>query len=793
MIVFIASVNVCKSFHIACDHKEGDFGFGELKTCEPRLFDTHAHKFVESVISWPLNRPVSQIQQLYVLRGNSVFFPGNLHKFFPNLEVVKIFSSRLKFIDNYDFRFLMTLKYLDLEQNEIEVLQSDLFQFNLLLIKVNFRKNKLKFIGARLLEPLKHLTTARFEENTCISDGAERADKMLELQRSIEINCGPNEFLVQKNAEFIKQVVNFNYTIGDLTLKVTMLEKNSKHLNESFINCENESESLSETKFKVEMKLRRESMALRKAENELKIATQSNDDLTIENVKLNNELKREKMKIPDRFPVEKYNFTGNCQSGEVETFKLKFENSRFSKENQLLKSFKDEIEREWRSVTLNCEFVLWSSYTCQVSSLKIRTDDTEIVKVDGKHENRKSNFDVRTFVISSQDVRTTFLPINIGSIFPRLGHLFAQNSKIVFIKRRNFDNLLNLDTLMLDHNQIENIPKETFNDLENLEKIDLSHNRVIILDRNLFKTLKKLKILMISDNQIENLSANLLKFNLKLEIIAMENNQIKFIGNMLMKTLSNLKFVNFQENVCINGDFSGQSLQYIDSRASTHCTPPTDIYCKFEQNSCKVVDLAIENENTKIMEIIGNLPRGKSLIDVITLSIIDQNVLHFPHGFGKFMKNLDKIYVKNSKLTAVDDNDFDDMNQLVQLFLGDNEIQTVSEDALQKVKSSIEVIDLSSNQIIQFDGKTFKNLLKLKILKLDRNRIEKLNSNLLVDQINLEEFYVNGNKLKSIGPYIMNNLRKLKLADFSSNVCIDSKFPLMQMQVLKLKILEQCQ
>lgn len=795
-IVFITYIKICNCFVIACDFKNSNFGFGDYTTCEPRLFDTTTDKFVSSVIAWPLNRQVDSIRQLYIERGNTVYFPANLHKYFPHLEVVKLYNSRVKFLDNFDFRFLTALKFLNLEQNDIEVLQSDLFLFNLQLLELHLQKNKLKFIGARLLLPLMKLKIARFNENVCIDESADNTTSLTALKRLLDDNCASPEFLVKKNAEFIKRVVESSYTIADLTSEVKKLDVKLRETNSSLIFCENENESLNDKKFKVEMKLRKESVALRKAQSGLRTTTQLNDDLTVENVKLNNELKLEKLRTAEaaeNSQFESYNHSMDCQNGGVDVLKLKFDNNKLVKENQLLKAFKDEVEKEWRSVSLSCEFVIWSGYACQANSLKVRTDDSDIMKVDGKHEGRKTNFDVKTFVISSQDVRTTFLPVNIGSIFPRLENLIAQDSKVVFIKRRNFDDLNALETLALDHNQIEKIPSDAFSDLETLLKIDLSHNKLKALDRGTFKNLKKLKVLIVNNNQIEKLSASLLKFNNKLAIIAMENNNIKYIGNSMLKGLENLKLVNFDKNVCIDGEFSGTSLKEIDVRITSHCTPPTEIYCNFGANFCKVVDLIIENENTRIMEIHGTHQRGKSNNDITELSILNQNVPHFPLGFGKFMKNLKKIFVKNSMLTAVDENDFESMNQLMQLTLSENEIQVVSEEAFQKVKASIEVIDLSGNKITQLEEKTFKNLMKLKVLKMNGNKIEKLSSNLFIDNVNLEEVFLNKNVLKSIGPYIMNSLRKLRIADFTENTCIDQKFPEMQLQTLKLKILEQCQ
>lgn len=298
-------------------------------TCEPRLFDTTTDKFIDSVIAWPLTRQVDKTQQLYIEKANTVYFPGNLNKFFPNLEAVKLFESRVKFLENFDFRFLAKLKYLSLEKNDIEVLQSDIFLFNKELIEVNLKSNKLKFIAPRLLVPLTKLKIAKFNDNVCIDESADNSISLNALKRPLDDNCPTPEFLVKKNAEFIKKVVSFNYTIADLTSKNDKLETTLKETTTSLLTCENESESLSEKKFKVEMKLWKESSALKKVKNELRVTSQLNDDLTIENVKLNNELKREKLKTSEAesSPFKNLNFLGNKVAALVYwNFKLKTTN-----------------------------------------------------------------------------------------------------------------------------------------------------------------------------------------------------------------------------------------------------------------------------------------------------------------------------------------------------------------------------------------------------------------------------------------------------------------------------------
>lgn len=792
-------VKLSTAFFITCDSKNSDVGFGHFTTCEPKFIDTTNDKFIESVITWPLNKGLVEFTQFYVEHSNTVYFPGNLHQKFPNLEVVILWNSRVKYVESFDLRGLMNLKFLRLNDNEIEILQSDLFLHNLQLMEIHLQNNKLKFIGAKLLFPLTRLKLANFTSNVCIDEIADTPSAFESIRKSIEEQCGAPEFLVKKNLELIKKLVDFNYTNADLSASNAKLGSQIKMGNESLATCEIENEDLNDKKFKVEMRLRKESSALKKLQREITSTRDSNDELIIENVKLNNELKRLNKKISEGEEGATVWAVGNvssCGDGSTDLHRLKFENSKLLKDNKNLKSFKEEVEKEWRSVSLKCEFTSWDGgYTCQTISLNIRSDDTEITKVIGKHEGHKSNYDVKSLLISSEDVRVTFLPVNIGSVFPKLKTFAVQDSKVIFVKRGNFDNLISLEGLMLDHNQIEAIPAGTFDDLESLIKLDLSCNRITKLDKESFFNLKKLKFLSVSDNQIEKLSASIFRFNPQLEVISFEQNQIKFIGSSMMKGLRNVKFANFIGNFCIDGKFTEASLMGIDGIIMSQCTPPTDIYCKFESTSdvyaCTVNELHVENENTMIQEVNGNHLRGKSNDDVTQLLIDSQTVLNLPIGFGKFFKSLKKISVRNSKLTSIDDGSFEMMQQVSQVIFTENDIATVPEEAFQKLKS-LEIIELSNNKIVKVDIKAFNNLTNLKVLKLDGNKLTTLHSNLFVHNSNLEELHVRNNKLNSIGAHLLNNLRKLQIVDFTDNSCITQNFPEIALQALKLKILEQC-
>ena len=69
------------------------------------------------------------------------YFPRGLEKFFKNLNAIYIGTSGLKEIHQADLKSLTNLIYLSLSNNEIEVIEEGLFDFNFDLIFISQLQN----------------------------------------------------------------------------------------------------------------------------------------------------------------------------------------------------------------------------------------------------------------------------------------------------------------------------------------------------------------------------------------------------------------------------------------------------------------------------------------------------------------------------------------------------------------------------------------------------------------------------------------------------------------------------
>lgn len=134
---------------------------------------------------------IQEINQIKVLKMHDQIvhqMPVNLENFFPQLNVLQIWSCGLRILVQNDISVFENLKELSVSGNEIEILPSNLFNKNSKLTKIDFSRNNLKHVGFNLLLPLENLYFADFYQNFCINDGS-RNNRISELIKNLRLNC----------------------------------------------------------------------------------------------------------------------------------------------------------------------------------------------------------------------------------------------------------------------------------------------------------------------------------------------------------------------------------------------------------------------------------------------------------------------------------------------------------------------------------------------------------------------------------------------------------------------------
>jgi Leucine-rich repeat (LRR) protein len=142
---------------------------------------------------------IPKVNEIKVLKMHDQIvhhLPTSLETFFPELNVLQIWSCGLRSLSQSDLKVFENLNELSLSGNEIEVLPSNLFSENLKISKIDFSRNNLKHVGFNLLTSLDNLIFADFYRNFCISDGSR--SRKVDLIKNLRKSCKPtHEMLIE--------------------------------------------------------------------------------------------------------------------------------------------------------------------------------------------------------------------------------------------------------------------------------------------------------------------------------------------------------------------------------------------------------------------------------------------------------------------------------------------------------------------------------------------------------------------------------------------------------------------
>lgn len=140
----------------------------------------------------------------------------------------------------------------------------------------------------------------------------------------------------------------------------------------------------------------------------------------------------------------------------------------------------------------------------------IEVDDTQ-VSIEGIHLANHTNDHVTRLRASFLN-SFTYLPINIGQLFPRLQKMIIDEVK--FIKKENFRGMGNLSTLLyLNLNQIETLSEDAFAELPNLQFLSLGNGKIKVLPENIFQQNPKLNSLDMFFGELQSIKVDFTKLH----------------------------------------------------------------------------------------------------------------------------------------------------------------------------------------------------------------------------------------------------------------------------------------
>lgn len=299
---------------------------------------------------------------------------------------------------------------------------------------------------------------------------------------------------------------------------------------------------------------------------------------------------------------------------------------------------------------------------------------------------RCNNEELRTFCANAA---LEVVPIQLN---PEITSIDLSDNKIstVHLTLNFYHNLVYLD---LARNKIQTLGNSNFESQRNLRYLNLSNNELELLSKDSFKGLRALVELDLSHNKIDKLAKYAFREMHSLQILRLTGNEIVSLEDDLLEPAKSLQELYLDSNELLN----------VPKSAIRHCV------------KLKVVSLS------------------QNLID----SVDEDYLLALPE--------LQTLELSNNVVNNLHPAALSGLLSLENLDLSDNNFTAVPTASLTKL-SKLKSLRLSGNFFTTVPPVAFRGLFQLRYLKLDRlDLLTKIDSRALVDNINLEEIWLDDN------------------------------------------------
>lgn len=135
------------------------------------------------------------VRGFYIEYKTIHYFPKGINEIFKNLNGISIRNSHLKKIAQEDLSKFPNLVRLNLYNNNIEVVEEDLFKFNLKLKYISLSHNKIGKIHPKVFDHLNQLTILDLGYNECINIDTSDVENIQILIQEVKSKCDPAAFL----------------------------------------------------------------------------------------------------------------------------------------------------------------------------------------------------------------------------------------------------------------------------------------------------------------------------------------------------------------------------------------------------------------------------------------------------------------------------------------------------------------------------------------------------------------------------------------------------------------------
>lgn len=310
----------------------------------------------------------------------------------------------------------------------------------------------------------------------------------------------------------------------------------------------------------------------------------------------------------------------------------------------------------------------------------------------------------------------------------------------------------------------------------NIKQLSLLHSEIIEIEDNTFDELKNLNELIINFDTLDKINSKTFKKlnksnNFCLTIIYTpyngfeEDDMYMFMNNVNLIDIHNLKlsieslFLNNNDPLPSNIFSNFIKLQKINLSQSYLNELPSDIF----NNNINLLDIDISLNNIK--EIPEDIFYNNTKL--LKLDISGNNIEHLSPYIFKYNTELKNLNISFNKITQLNENIFYNNVKLSKLSLNSNRISHLDNNIFKNT-INIKILDLSDNCLKDLDTNIFNSCKEcLEILWLKQNKLTTI-PNCISYLTNIKKLYINNNNINKLGISFKNNIH-LEVLDLGYN------------------------
>ena len=326
----------------------------------------------------------------------------------------------------------------------------------------------------------------------------------------------------------------------------------------------------------------------------------------------------------------------------------------------------------------------------------------------------------------------------------QLQELAIQYCKIKYVPAATFRSFRNLRSLTLQTHNADwstinlELHQETFSGLSELKRLNLADNNIWTVPNGIFCPLYSLRNLNLSKNHITDVS------------------QIGFAENESNINAKDL-FVNNSPTVACN-----TGLEQLDLSYNNLISIPNNCFTALRSLNYLHLDsnqLTILDDNS-----------FKGLEKLQFLDISNNRLIALPPEIFENIKQLQRLFIANNSLSVLAPQIFEKLNQLEVLDLSNNELTSswINRDTFVGLSRLI-LLKLNNNKLKKIDQFVFREFYALQALNLESNYIEHIAQNAFSDLRNLRQLLLSNNNLKIVESRNFAGLQSLNQLILESN------------------------